>query len=62
MTKDEMKAGFGRGRRLMQEEWASAAEIAAVDELITEGYATTSGWHYSGNHQCEVRTIVGANR
>ena len=62
MTKEEMRAGLLRGRRLTQEEWATPAEIAAVDELVTEGIASATAWEYHDNFQCERRYVRGKER
>ena len=59
MTKEEMAAGFARGRSLTQEEWAHPLEIKWVDELIAEGKATAEPWNYHDNFQCEKRRITG---
>lgn len=57
MTKDEIRAGLAAGRTLVQEEWCAASERQAVDELIEEGVAVSSGWEYKSNFQCEVRKV-----
>src|SRR5690606_24669811 len=44
MTKEEMITGLAAGRRLIQEEWADGAEIAAIDELVEEGKARATAW------------------
>lgn len=59
MTKDEIAEGLARGRRLIQEEWADPAEIAAVDELVAEGKATATPWEWSDGFQCERRLVEG---
>lgn len=60
MTKDEMRAGFSKGRTLVQEEWSSPEEIKAVDELIAEGVAeVVAPWEYLDNFQCERRKVRG---
>ncbi len=59
MTKEQMAAGFARGRSLTQEEWANPAEIKWVDELIAEGKATAEPWAYHSNFQCEKRRVTG---
>jgi hypothetical protein len=59
MTKEQMAAGFARGRSLTQEEWANPSEIKWVDELIAEGKATAEPWAYHGNFQCEKRRVTG---
>jgi hypothetical protein len=59
VTKDEMQAGFARGRSLTQEEWADAREIKALDELIAEGMATATPWEYKDSFQCERRKATG---
>lgn len=59
MTKDEMKAGLLAGRRLIQEEWSSPTEIAAVDELVTEGVAKATDWTWADGFQCERRVVTG---
>lgn len=59
MTKEEMRAGLAAGRRLSQEEWAHPLEKQWVDELVAEGAAQATPWEYSGNFQCECRTVTG---
>lgn len=55
-----MKAGLLAGRRLRQEEWAAREEIAAVDELVSEGIATATAWAYRDGFQCDVRDITAS--
>ena len=63
MTKDEMRAGFAKGRTLTQEEWADKDEIRWVDELIAEGVATVKApWEYKDNFQCARRRVGGTAR
>lgn len=59
MTKEEIKLGLSAGRRLIQEEWSSAEEIRAVDELVAEGLAIATPWAYRDGFQCEMRSVVG---
>lgn len=59
MTKDEMRAGFAAGRRLIQEEWSTPEEIRAVDELIAEGACSATPWKYEDGFQCERRVLTG---
>lgn len=59
MTYAEMKDGFAQGRRLLQEEWATPDEIAAVDRLAEEGWCDVTPWEYRDNFQCEVRVASG---
>jgi hypothetical protein len=59
MTKEDMRAGFARGRTLTQEEWAHPSEIKWVDELIAEGAATSTPWEYKDGFQCERRRVTG---
>ena len=58
MSKDEMLAGLRAGRTLIQEEWADAEEIRAVDELIAEGKARATPWEWRDGFQCERRRIA----
>ena len=60
MTKAEIREGLLRGRRLMQEEWSTREEIAAVDELIAEGVAVATPWEYRDGFQCERRIVFRA--
>lgn len=60
MTKDEIRAGLAQGRRLIQEEWSTRAEIAAVDELVAEGVASATAWQYRDGFQCERRIVTAA--
>lgn len=60
MTKEEMAKGLAAGRRLVQEEWADAQEIAWVDELVAEGKAKAGPWEYKAGFQCERRIVMGA--
>jgi len=62
MTKEQMAAGFARGRSLIQEEWANPAEIKWVDELIAEGKAAAEPWKYHENFQCEKRRVTGVKQ
>ncbi len=57
LSKDEMRAGLSAGRTLIQEEWAASSEIAAVDELVAEGFAAATAWAYVDGFQCERRTV-----
>ena len=57
LTKDEMRKGLATGRSLIQEEWAAASEIVAVDELVLEGFATATPWEYKDGFQCERRVV-----
>ena len=59
MSREEMVAGFARGHRLIQEEWAHPQEIKWVDELIAEGKATATPWEYKDGFQCERRVVTG---
>lgn len=60
LTKETMRQGFVRGRTLTQEEWANPQEIAWLDELIAEGYATVSrAWGYHDDFQCSIRKVIG---
>lgn len=59
MTKEEMRAGFLAGRRLIQEEWSTDDEIRFVDQLVAEGVATATPWAYRDNYQCAVRSVTG---
>lgn len=60
MNKDEIRAGLLAGRILCQEEWSSAAEIRAVDELVSEGAAQAEEWRYSDGFQCARRYVRAA--
>lgn len=57
MSKDEILEGLRAHRTLIQEEWATYAEIQAVNELVLEGYAKATRWEWKASHQCECRTI-----
>lgn len=59
MTKEEMREGLIQGRRLIQEEWSTADEITAVNELAAEGVCTVSPWEYKDGFQCERRVVQG---
>lgn len=59
MTKEEMATGLAAGRRLIQEEWADAEEIQAVDELVAEGQATATAWEWRDGFQCKRRIVTG---
>ena len=61
MTKEEMEIGLKQGRTLIQEEWSSRDEIAAVDALVAEGKATATEWQYRDNFQCEMRRVSGVS-
>ena len=54
-----MELGLSRGRRLIQEEWADQAEIAAVNELVSVGKALAGPWEYKDGFQCERRVVTG---
>lgn len=58
MTKEEMLVGLKAGRTLIQEEWADAAEIQTVDELIADGSAQSTPWEWRDEFQCERRRIT----
>lgn len=62
MTKEEMRAGFARGKTLIQEEWAHPSERQWVDELIAQGIATATPWEYKDNFQCKRRRITGVTK
>lgn len=59
MTKEEMRRGLAAGHTLIQEEWANSQEIEWVDELIAEGFASSTPWEYKDNFQCERRRVIG---
>lgn len=58
ITKAQMIEGLAKGRTLIQEEWADAREIKAVDELVAEGKAKATPWEYKDGFQCERRVIT----
>ena len=60
MTKEEMRTGLARGRRLIQEEWSKPEEITAVNELVAEGFATATPWEWKDGFQCERRVVTKA--
>ncbi len=62
MSKEEMRAGLAQGRNLIQEEWSTAEEIKAVDELVTEGVCTVTEWAYKDNFQCSMRRVMGIKK
>ncbi len=62
MTREEMVAGFAKGRMLTQEEWAHPSEKQWVDELIAEGRATATPWRYHDNFQCAMQKVTGTKK
>lgn len=62
MSKEEMRAGLAKGRRLIQEEWAAPMEIQWIDELVWEGAADVTPWQYDENFQCSRRKITGVDQ
>lgn len=62
MNKEQIRAGLAQGRCLIQEEWSTATEKQAVDELVAEGVAAASEWKYFDNFQCEMRRVVGVRK
>lgn len=59
MSREEMVAGFAKGRSLIQEEWAHPMEKQWIEELIAEGKATATPWAYKDGFQCEMRCVTG---
>jgi hypothetical protein len=59
VKKGEMAIGLAKGRTLVQEEWSSADEIRAVNELVEEGKATVTDWKWKDGFQCDVRFVRG---
>jgi hypothetical protein len=58
MTKEEMRIGLEQGRQLTQEEWAAKSEIAAVEELRSEGIVIVTPWKYKDNFQCQPHPMT----
>jgi hypothetical protein len=59
MTKQDIFDGFDKDNHpaLVQEEWAAASEILAVEELIAEGKVWATDWVYKDGFQCCARII-----
>lgn len=62
MGETEVRAGLLAGRRLIQEEWSTAAEIELIDKLVVEGIARATPWEWSDNYQCERRYVIGITK